>query len=297
MSEVTATVTSTETVSAKAFLVEKRHLARVKIQGSLTMIGRDHGVKFDGVSRKHCMIRCEDGEFLVADMNSRYGTYLNHQKLNPNEWQPLKPGDQLRLGTVGFHLQPIQPSRAIREESPTLKPVEEQVVVPEMRTEEPESENHAPPQSVGVWLRFAAYLFNSLAGIPLAFLLATLLRPRLGVVAWTETFLVLCFTSYVPMVLWSQTLGKKIIGLRVVMADGSQLGPGTIAFREVLMKGGSLAILAALGFACAILLNKEAILLPLIAGPALIMIKWRADGMPFWDQICGTRVVRVEDEP
>jgi uncharacterized RDD family membrane protein YckC len=295
MSEVTATLTSTETVNPKAFLIEKRDLARIKIQGSLTMIGRDHGIKFDGVSRKHCLIRCEDGEFMVADMNSRYGTYLNHQKLSPNEWQPLKPGDQLRLGTVGFHLQAVQPSRAIREEGAKLKPVEN--AFPEAHGNEPEPEMPAPPESAGSWPRLVAYLFNSLAGIPFAFLLAMLLRPRLGAVAWAETFLVLCFTSYVPMVLWSQTLGKKIIGLRVVMADGSPLSLGTIAFREILMKGGSLAILAALGFACAMMLNKEAILLPLIAGPALFVIKWRVDGMPFWDQICGTRVVKVEEEP
>ncbi|MGB6974653.1 MAG: SpoIIE family protein phosphatase [Terracidiphilus sp.] len=47
------------------------------------------------VSRRHAEIRYEDGAFILVDMGSRHGTYLNSRKI---ERLTLKPQDEVRFG-------------------------------------------------------------------------------------------------------------------------------------------------------------------------------------------------------
>src|SRR3954469_15804365 len=90
----TKTATASATAGARSprslgYLVDHIGNMRTPIKGSLMIVGRDTGLVLDGISRKHSMIRVEDGDFHVADMGSRYGTYLNNEKLAPNAWRPL----------------------------------------------------------------------------------------------------------------------------------------------------------------------------------------------------------------
>ena len=50
----------------------------------------------DQVSRRHAVLRCESGQWLVADLGSTFGTHLNGRKLT----QPaaLKDGDLIQVG-------------------------------------------------------------------------------------------------------------------------------------------------------------------------------------------------------
>src|ERR1700677_4311390 len=50
------------------------------------------------ISRDHAAIVFEKGQFHVVDCGSRHGTFLNAKPLVDR--QPLKPGDEIRLGSL-----------------------------------------------------------------------------------------------------------------------------------------------------------------------------------------------------
>ena len=57
-------------------------------------------VESSSVSRKHCELSCEDGDWFVMDVGSRYGTTVNGKSAT----KPLKlgNGDVLKLGSQNF---------------------------------------------------------------------------------------------------------------------------------------------------------------------------------------------------
>ncbi len=58
-----------------------------------------------GVSRQHAyIVRGQNGQVLVGDLNSSNGTYLNEDRLLPEELYPLDSGDVLRLGSMIIHV-------------------------------------------------------------------------------------------------------------------------------------------------------------------------------------------------
>ncbi len=50
------------------------------------------------VSRLHCGIRPDGGQFMVKDLGSRNGTYVNAMRIETPT--PLKPGDHIRIGST-----------------------------------------------------------------------------------------------------------------------------------------------------------------------------------------------------
>lgn len=54
------------------------------------------------VSRIHAEIRPWDGEYVIKDLKSRNGTYVNGIRI---ETAVLKPGDVVRVGPIEFHLE------------------------------------------------------------------------------------------------------------------------------------------------------------------------------------------------
>lgn len=52
------------------------------------------------VSRTHAEIRERDSEFVLVDLESSNGTYLNFTPVNPGEEPILKPGDRVGLANV-----------------------------------------------------------------------------------------------------------------------------------------------------------------------------------------------------
>jgi hypothetical protein len=53
-----------------------------------------------GVSRRHCKIWQEGGDYCVEDLGSANGTFLNGERLTPYLPHSLKDGDDLQLGQV-----------------------------------------------------------------------------------------------------------------------------------------------------------------------------------------------------
>lgn len=91
----------------------------VYLTNSITCIGRQpsNTVHLDDldVSRKHCLIRREGGRFVVEDIGSKNGTYLNGERVRKSG---LKEGSHVQVGGTQFlfwlrefeelvHLSPI----------------------------------------------------------------------------------------------------------------------------------------------------------------------------------------------
>ncbi len=54
----------------------------------------------EGVSRLHACFRRSDEALTVEDMNSANGTYLNGQRMVPNQPRVLQDGDEVRFGKL-----------------------------------------------------------------------------------------------------------------------------------------------------------------------------------------------------
>ncbi|UCE85388.1 MAG: DUF4388 domain-containing protein [Deltaproteobacteria bacterium] len=67
------------------------------------VIGRssrcDLTVASEAASRRHAEVRFEDGHFVVCDLGSTNGTFLNGELLTAT--RPLAPGDRIEIGEVG----------------------------------------------------------------------------------------------------------------------------------------------------------------------------------------------------
>jgi len=66
-----------------------------------------YGGEEGGVSRRHARIARHGMDFTIEDMNSVNYTFVNRQKLAPGVAQPLRDGDELRLGRVVLHFRLI----------------------------------------------------------------------------------------------------------------------------------------------------------------------------------------------
>lgn len=63
-----------------------------------------YGAAEQGVSRRHAVIRRGEDTLTLVDLDSTNGTYLNGQRLLPNQPRVLRDGDEVRLGRLAFHL-------------------------------------------------------------------------------------------------------------------------------------------------------------------------------------------------
>lgn len=61
-----------------------------------------HGGEEGGVSRRHAKFAFQGGQWYIQDLNSTNFTFVNKQKLQPDQPHPLNNGDEIRLGRVEF---------------------------------------------------------------------------------------------------------------------------------------------------------------------------------------------------
>jgi pSer/pThr/pTyr-binding forkhead associated (FHA) protein len=52
------------------------------------------------VSRVHCQIFRSGGKYFLTDLNATNGTFLNGEKLSPNQHYPLEPGSHVHMGSA-----------------------------------------------------------------------------------------------------------------------------------------------------------------------------------------------------
>jgi pSer/pThr/pTyr-binding forkhead associated (FHA) protein len=62
------------------------------------------------VSRHHCVIRNEDGHYVIEDLNSTNGTYVNGERINAYS---LAEDDLIRIGASRFEVRLQNPEEAI----------------------------------------------------------------------------------------------------------------------------------------------------------------------------------------
>ncbi|MBZ0171530.1 MAG: FHA domain-containing protein, partial [Phycisphaerales bacterium] len=70
--------------------------------GAPAVIGRssnvDRQLADKTVSRRHCRVLKRGTNWLLTDLNSRHGTFLNGVRLEPEQPAPLNDGDLVRVG-------------------------------------------------------------------------------------------------------------------------------------------------------------------------------------------------------
>jgi len=78
--------------------------------GEVTNVGRDASqsdivIDDSTVSRQHARVRLEDGRFVLYDLASSNGTFVNDQQIQK---QPLLDGDRVRFGNVDFSFMEVR---------------------------------------------------------------------------------------------------------------------------------------------------------------------------------------------
>jgi hypothetical protein len=63
-----------------------------------------YGAIEEGISRVHARLRRSGATITLADMNSVNGTFLNGQRLPPNQDRVLHDGDEVTLGRLVMHI-------------------------------------------------------------------------------------------------------------------------------------------------------------------------------------------------
>ena len=86
-----------------AFLSATRTGLRIALRAE-TRIGRasTNQIRLSApeVSGEHAVIRWRDDQWEIQDLNSRNGTLVNDDKLEPGVWTALDVGDRLAFGSV-----------------------------------------------------------------------------------------------------------------------------------------------------------------------------------------------------
>ena len=117
----------TTPVSA-SFKVDKglEGIAMIPIIGTSVIAGNSDAVdiKLENrfVSRRHFQVRFESDVFYISDLGSTNGTYLNGNKLNPNEEQILRDGDRVVLGSNAVTLRFSDTAGTIHQNFPAGAP-------------------------------------------------------------------------------------------------------------------------------------------------------------------------------
>jgi pSer/pThr/pTyr-binding forkhead associated (FHA) protein len=89
----------------KLYLVFDRKKIRL---GDLTFIGRDGSndiiLEDPCVSRKHCFIGKVLGKYVIEDLGSKNGTFVNGRYLEKDDMAILDPGNEITMGETYFSI-------------------------------------------------------------------------------------------------------------------------------------------------------------------------------------------------
>jgi pSer/pThr/pTyr-binding forkhead associated (FHA) protein len=97
-------------------------------QTRVIAIGRQEGsavaINHSSISRRHAEISYVHGQYLLRDLKSTNGTFVNEQRLEPEGICQLKQGDRVCFGQVTFTLQMrhVDPSSSVLLRKPVVEP-------------------------------------------------------------------------------------------------------------------------------------------------------------------------------
>ena len=98
---------SENTYEYKLFALDKKNKVHVSLQNLPCTIGKARGmvnycIEDSSVSRMHARVECRNGHYILTDLNSTNGTYVNGMPLDPNEQIEIEPGDEIRFGNMKY---------------------------------------------------------------------------------------------------------------------------------------------------------------------------------------------------
>src|SRR5262249_13973130 len=94
------------------YVVLGRRLQPVPNQPSRVIDFDSLGAFDKGVSRTHARIIRQNNKFLIEDLGSSNGTFVNGHSLRPQQPVPLKNGDEIRLGELRMGIYVLGASNA-----------------------------------------------------------------------------------------------------------------------------------------------------------------------------------------
>lgn len=136
-------------------LAGAKHGTRIPLKKDEFVIGRSRECTLragsEAVSRRHCaLVRSESG-WLVRDLGSRNGTFLNDERIEGES--PLQVGDELRVGPLKFRVEQRESHKAAKpkESKQSKQPPVEDVADAVQRTA---SKGHgsASEEDISRWL-------------------------------------------------------------------------------------------------------------------------------------------------
>lgn len=86
---------------AKRYLVGRSEDQNVHVDVDLV----PYNARQLGISRRHAVIYLKEGNWVVEDLESKNGTYLNSARLHPREAYPLNADDRLQFAHVTVNVQ------------------------------------------------------------------------------------------------------------------------------------------------------------------------------------------------
>jgi pSer/pThr/pTyr-binding forkhead associated (FHA) protein len=94
-------------MDASFVLIKKDGQRKVfPLAAGITIIGRhpncDLRIPLMEISRRHCQLDCHGGLFVLRDLGSSNGTFVNGERIEESQ---LKPGDHIQIGQVTFVLE------------------------------------------------------------------------------------------------------------------------------------------------------------------------------------------------
>lgn len=85
--------------------------------GETVTIGRDSSstlvIDHSTISRRHAEITCENGCYLLRDLGSKNGTFVNGVQLEPHRPHVLQSRDQVRIGTLLTYMFDVRSARNV----------------------------------------------------------------------------------------------------------------------------------------------------------------------------------------
>jgi len=91
-------------------------------QTGITTIGRDPSSNLSindlTVSRRHAQIACIHQRYLLHDLGSKNGTFVNDVPLEPGTVWVLNPNDRIRFGKGLTFIFQVQPAGSLRNQEP-----------------------------------------------------------------------------------------------------------------------------------------------------------------------------------
>ena len=94
------------TAQGKFIYIGSESLADIEINKDVFTIGKsssaNHQINRDTISHIHAKIECVENEYLIEDINSTNGTYVNESFINYKEKRVLLPGDEVRFADVKY---------------------------------------------------------------------------------------------------------------------------------------------------------------------------------------------------